>query len=160
MCHAWCATQLMLCLTCRRYGSRTLHIPLKPSGWRAVLQSQRIGHACLCRCASTGLKLSGNDWDSRTMLMASSCGCISSTTQPNGGWCRCAAEAVGCFSTQVCTYDRWDRATTEGYGWMQLGAALATAGSSGSTTHYINTWRPLGAVTDALFRGRRAVHSC
>jgi len=41
---------------------------------------------------------------------------------------------------QVCTYDLWDRMTTEGYGWLQLGPAS----SSGSCTHYVDTWKPLG----------------
>jgi hypothetical protein len=44
---------------------------------------------------------------------------------------------------QVCTYDLWDRMTTEGYGWLQLGPA----DSSGSCTHYVDTWKPLGKLT-------------
>ncbi|WIA30296.1 hypothetical protein OEZ86_000384 [Tetradesmus obliquus] len=44
---------------------------------------------------------------------------------------------------QVCTYDLWDRVTTEGYGWLQLSSS-----SSGSCTHYVDTWKPLGTRRD------------
>ncbi|WIA10234.1 hypothetical protein OEZ85_010434 [Tetradesmus obliquus] len=52
---------------------------------------------------------------------------------------------------QVCTYDLWDRVTTEGYGWLQLSSS-----SSGSCTHYVDTWKPLGTRRDqqqAFFTG-------
>ncbi|KAF8069461.1 MKS1 [Scenedesmus sp. PABB004] len=44
---------------------------------------------------------------------------------------------------QVCTYDGWDRATTEGYGWLSLDGRCP-----GSGTHYVDTWKPLGTRRD------------
>ena len=41
---------------------------------------------------------------------------------------------------QVCSYDRWDRGTTEGYGWLQLGPATCP----GSNVHYVPCWKPQG----------------
>eukprot|EP00879_Flechtneria_rotunda_P033491 GHRR01037099.1.p1 GENE.GHRR01037099.1~~GHRR01037099.1.p1 ORF type:complete len:188 (+),score=43.64 GHRR01037099.1:416-979(+) len=48
---------------------------------------------------------------------------------------------------QVCTYDLWDRFTTEGYGWLQL------TGWPGSRTQYVETWKPLGELL-AVSTGR------
>lgn len=45
---------------------------------------------------------------------------------------------------QVCTYDQWDRYTTEGYGWLSLGGICP-----GSSTQYVDTWKPLGAQSDS-----------
>lgn len=65
-----------------------------------------------------------------------------------------------CYTTvvvlQVCTYDLWDRMTTEGYGWLQLGPP----DGSGSCTHYVDTWKPLGeaqAAWDITLPPARAV---
>lgn len=41
---------------------------------------------------------------------------------------------------QVCTLDLWDRCTTEGYGWLQLGSKSCP----GSSMQYVSTWKPLG----------------
>lgn len=43
------------------------------------------------------------------------------------------------YGLQVCTYDLWDRVTTEGYGWLALGGICP-----GSSTQYVDTWKPLG----------------
>jgi hypothetical protein len=63
--------------------------------------------------------------------------------------CTAAANRRACLHrcaraprAQVCTHDLWNRGTTEGYGWLQLGPAS----TSGSSTHYVDTWRPLGAL--------------
>lgn len=47
---------------------------------------------------------------------------------------------------QVCTHDLWDRMTTEGYGWLQLGPPADSV--SRSSTHYVDTWKPLGTRRD------------
>ena len=56
---------------------------------------------------------------------------VATQTPPPGKW--------PMLLLQVCSYDPWDRATTEGYGWLQLGQ-----GCPGSTTQVISTWKPLG----------------
>lgn len=55
-------------------------------------------------------------------------------------WARSLGASIAVCALQVCTYDLWDRHTTEGYGWVQLGPNT----SSGSCTHYVDTWKPLG----------------
>lgn len=52
---------------------------------------------------------------------------------------------------QVCTYDSWDRPTTEGYGWLHFGGNCP-----GTAVHYVQTWRPLWSFLDhqrAFFLG-------
>lgn len=43
---------------------------------------------------------------------------------------------------QVCTYDRSNRYTSEGYGWLPLGGHACAVPGVG--THVVRTWRPLG----------------
>ena len=45
-----------------------------------------------------------------------------------------------CLPLQVCTLDKLNRYTSQGYGWL----ALADAGVPGAATHRVKTWRPLG----------------
>ncbi|GAX84925.1 hypothetical protein CEUSTIGMA_g12346.t1 [Chlamydomonas eustigma] len=49
---------------------------------------------------------------------------------------------------QVCSYDRFNRHTYEGYGWLSLpGAGRA---SPASAVHYVHTWRPQSTQRDKL----------
>ena len=45
---------------------------------------------------------------------------------------------------QVCTYNRRNRYTCEGYGWL---GGLQVPGSS---VRYVHTWKPLGSMRDKL----------
>lgn len=47
---------------------------------------------------------------------------------------------------QVCSYDGWDRYTSEGYGWLALGPELCP----GSSTCRVATWQPLGTIRDKM----------
>ncbi|CAD7703562.1 unnamed protein product, partial [Ostreobium quekettii] len=44
---------------------------------------------------------------------------------------------------QVCSYDRWERYTSEGYGWMSLSGKCP-----GSSSHVVRTWKPTCSSRD------------
>ena len=50
------------------------------------------------------------------------------------------------LQSQVCSYDRFNRHTCEGYGWT----TLADAGQPSSRVSYVNTWKPQGALSPPL----------
>ncbi|PNW74559.1 hypothetical protein CHLRE_12g495350v5 [Chlamydomonas reinhardtii] len=55
-----------------------------------------------------------------------------------------AANKLPAMFFQVCTLDKLNRYTSQGYGWL----ALADAGVPGAATHRVKTWRPLGTIRD------------
>ncbi|GIL65137.1 hypothetical protein Vafri_18949, partial [Volvox africanus] len=51
--------------------------------------------------------------------------------------------AYPCLFFQVCTLDKLNRYTSEGYGWLSLDGRVP-----GSGTYIIRTWKPLGTIRD------------